>query len=140
MKNKGYVQKYHWRFGRRVETKQSISNTRTATALYHIPGSRLVTTYLPISHLVLLSYQAMPVSLPASMSACLTACLFMSPCEDEYPDPPPSPSPWCRQAAKLIKTRARSFIVFLASWLSMTHSMHTPRIINQINTHRDMDT
>ncbi len=53
--------------GSRAETKQAISNIRTATALYHIPGSSLVMTYLPISQLVLLSYQcyAMAVSLPA---------------------------------------------------------------------------
>lgn len=54
-----------------------------------------------------------------------------------------SVSHWGRQAAKLIKMRARRIIVFLASCLSMTHSMHArvrTHLINQINTNHNMDT
>lgn len=73
-------------------------------------------------------------SLPNSLPLCATMWGWESKSSSNFL------SPWSRHAAKLIKTRARSFIVFLASWLSMTHSIHALRIINQINTHQHMDT
>lgn len=114
-----------------VEIKQAISYTHR-DPLYHIPGSSVVycTATLYVSPTKLCLFPYLPASLCHYVRMSIQIILHHS-----LPL-----SPWSRQAAKLIKTRARSFIVFLASWLSMTHSMHTPRIINQINTHRDMDT